>query len=87
MIHLNKGEKEPHEWISKEEFAKRYPDLVKSLKEKTENPLAKIRAKKRITVRQLSKISGLTIQEIIGIETDKIKDQKMIDKYIMGIQN
>ncbi len=86
MIHLNKGDK-PHEWVTREELEKRYPKLAKSLKEKTENPLAKIRAKKRITVRQLSKITGLTIQEIINIETDKIKDQERIDKYIMGIQN
>ncbi len=86
MIHLNKGD-EPHEWVSKEKFEKCYPELAEKFKASNKNPLAKIRAKKRITVRELSKKSGLTIQEIIGIETDKIKDQKMIDKYIMGIQN
>lgn len=57
MIHMNKGD-QPHEYLTEEEFAKRFPDLVKK---PNDTPRTKaIRLKRKTLELSLRKLSELT---------------------------
>ena len=57
MIHMNKGD-QPHEYLTEEEFAKRFPDLVKK---PNDTPRTKaIRLKRKTLELPLRKLSELT---------------------------
>lgn len=84
MIHINNGEN-GHEWISKEECERRFPDLLKSLMKREVNPLRKQRVKRGITTRQLAKACGLLLYEVSAIERDPDPPQEKVDLYIMGL--
>ena len=82
MIHINNGDNS-HEWLTEEEFKERFPeiDLTDRRTEESQR-LRKIRTKKRITMREMSKLTGLSVIEISDIERGRIRDQQAIDKYI-----
>ena len=90
LIHINKGE-EPHEWITREEFKKRYPDLYAELSRPIvpDSPGQKLREKriqKRITIRKLIELSGLTASEICSIENGRIEVTADIEnKYLRAL--
>lgn len=84
MIHLNKGDGE-HEWITEDEFKKRYPEIDLS-PSKPDDRLRRIRIKKRITLRQLSEHSGLSIADLSRIERGLIRGQNEIDRFAMALQ-
>jgi translation elongation factor EF-Tu-like GTPase len=86
MIHLNTGnDSSKHEWVTEEEFKKRFHDLHKSLNEPVDDTLRKVRMKKRVTIREMIKATGLGADVISRIERGKIRDQKLIDTYIEAL--
>jgi DNA-binding Xre family transcriptional regulator len=91
MIHINKGKNAPHEWITAEEFQKRYPELAKTLAEPRPfnehgNKLKAIRMKRRLTIHELSKRTGFTSSEISRIESGNLEITSEInDRYCLGL--
>ena len=93
MIHLNKGPDQPHEWITKEEFEKRYPALAATLRETPEKnehgqKLKAMRLRRKITVHQLSLSTGFSCAEICNIEQGRTNITADInDKYCIGLND
>jgi hypothetical protein len=87
MIHLNTGDdSSKHEWVTEEEFKKRFPDLHKSLNEPVDNDLLrKTRIKKRVMLKDMVKATGLERDVLSGIEQGIVNDQKLIDIYIEAL--
>lgn len=93
MIHLNKGEGKPHEWITEEEFAKRHPELSKELNKPIDEnahgqKLKALRIKKRLTLREFSKRTGFSPSEVCDYERGRKEITAEInDKYCMGLNS
>ena len=91
MIHLNKGENQPHEWITWEEFEKRYPNLAKEIKrpvDKNEHgqKLKALRQKKQMTISELAYWTGFGCAEICDIEQGRKQITPEInDTYCLGL--
>lgn len=89
MIHLNKGEGKPHEWLTEDQFKERYPDLHRILNEHRDyrqegERLKNVRVNKSITLRKMSEISGISIADLSRIESGKREaTQAEIDQYCM----
>ena len=68
MIHLNKGNK-PHEFVSEQEFAKKYPGLQKALLQLPRQKQSRARREELgMSILDLSRITGLTTVEIRDFE-------------------
>jgi len=93
MIHLNKGPDKPHEWVTEEEFEKRYPALATAIREKPDEnehgqKLKAMRLKRGITIRQLSIATGESCAEICNIEQGRKNITPEInDKYCLGLND
>jgi hypothetical protein len=91
MIHLNKGEGIPHEWITNEEFESRYPQLAKLIKEPVDEnehgqKLKAMRVKRRLTIRALSQATGFECAEICDFESGRKNITPEInDRYCIGL--
>lgn len=92
MIHLNKGEDNPHEFFSDKEFRTKYPDLWKKLNRDREHKgagkkLKKIRTDKGITLREMMKITGISAARLCDIENgyERATDKEI--QYYQGCVN
>ena len=83
MIHINTGEGK-HKWVTQEELERDYPEIAKSLNRPIEDDkLRKIRIKKRIRLKDMADRTGLSVVQVSQIELGQIKDQLLVDRYIM----
>lgn len=79
MIHINKGENNPHEWITEEEFKERYPQLVPVESTEIGERLRKARMGKKITLRDFGQLTGLGALKISEIEHGRVREPEKAD--------
>jgi len=93
MIHLNKGENQPHEWITTEEFEKRFPELAKEINKPVDEnehgqKLKALRIKKGLTLRVFAKRTGFRPSEICDYERGRKEITTEInDRYCIGLNS
>lgn len=81
MIHLNKSDGQ-HEWVTEEEFKKRFPDIDLSVP-KGSQVFKNRRIKKGIKMRDMAEHLGITVTELSRMEKDDLNFKPpLLDKYV-----
>jgi len=85
MIHLNFGPDKPHEWVTEEEFKRRYPKLWAHID--APRPFQEIgkeywdlRREARITLREMSKKIGVPVSTLCDMEQGRTQFTEAIIK-------